>query len=196
MTKEKKRSIERRSVAFDKLRMIEPSGDRARTIEGYAVLFNQEVEHQGGYREVIHPGAFKKTLQEADIRALQNDDPNRVLGRLRSGSLTLVEDRRGLAFTIWPPPTEWAEDLLVSMARGDIDQMGFAFSVIRERWQKDSRGPVRHLYELRLYHISVATFPADPETNVTVRTPASGQERPALASARQELELARRRAQS
>jgi len=166
--------IERRALHLGELRVVGGDGDKPRRIMGHAAVFESESVDLGGFREVIHSGAFTKTIQEADIRALQNHDSNRVLGRNRAGTLELAEDETGLAFEITPPAAAWADDLMVSMERGDVDQMSFAFEPVRDRWET-SAGELadtellRHLDEVRLYDISVVTFPAYPETTAEVR---------------------------
>jgi HK97 family phage prohead protease len=165
--------LERRALPLSELRVIaaeeEEAGGRPR-IRGHAAVFNSPSEDLGGFIEVIHPGAFKKTIQEADVRALQNHDPNRVLGRRRAGTLSLEEDDRGLRFEIDPPAATWAEDLIVSMDRGDVDQCSFGFEPVRQEWETlEGGGLRRHLWEVRLFDVSVVTFPAYPETSAEVR---------------------------
>ena len=161
--------MERRYIKVEELRIA--GTDTERTIEGYAALFDSLSVNLGGFREKIRPGAFTKTIQEADIRALFNHDPNMVLGRNKSGTLALEEDTRGLRVTIKPPDTTWAADLITSMERGDIDQMSFGFDAIRDEWTTDGEGNnLRELLELRLFDVSPVTFPAYPQTSVQVRS--------------------------
>mgnify|MGYP001826162873 CR=1 FL=1 len=143
--------------------------DRPSRIEGYAAVFGAESVDLGGFREVIHRGAFANTLGSADVRGLINPDPNLVLGRTTAGTLELREDERGLAFTLYPPDTAAARDLLVSMERGDVDQMSFGFETVRDRWETDDRGALRHLLEAQLFDVSVVTFPAYPQTSAEAR---------------------------
>jgi len=139
-------------------------------IEGYAAVFNQWSEDLGFFRERIRPGAFSKTIREADIRALFNHDPNYVLGRNRSGTLDLLEDDHGLQFRVTPPEAQWAQDLYSSVKRGDIDQASFGFGTVRDEWNHDADPVERELIELRLYDVSVVTYPAYPQTSVSART--------------------------
>jgi hypothetical protein len=158
-----------RAFPISELRVV-GSGDEMRKITGHAAVFNAMSEDLGWFREMIEPGAFKSTIGKADIRALQNHDPNYVLGRNRSGTLTLAEDERGLAIEVTPPDTQWARDLMTSMDRGDIDQMSFGFRVVRERTEGTFDQPVRVLEEVDLFDVSVVTFPAYPQTTAEVRT--------------------------
>ena len=139
-------------------------------IVGHAAVFDILSEELGFYREKIAPGAFAKTIEDADVRALFNHDPNLVLGRTKSGTLSLAEDERGLAVEITPPATQWARDLIEVMRRGDVDQMSFGFSIVEEGWEGDPENPIRILKEVRLFDVSVVTFPAYPATDAHVRS--------------------------
>lgn len=140
-------------------------------IVGYAAVFETESGDLGGFREKIRRGAFAKTLLNgADVRSLWNHDPNYVLGRTKSGTLKVYEDIHGLRIEDIPPDTQWARDLVVSIKRGDVDQMSFAFSVIRDEWEQRSNDvPMRTLLEVELYDVSPVTYPAYPQTTVGVR---------------------------
>lgn len=139
-------------------------------IEGYAAVFGQWSEILGWFRERIQRGAFKKTLAEADVRALFNHDPNYVLGRNRAGTLELGEDSRGLWFAVTPPEAQWANDLRGSIRRGDINQASFQFDAVRDNWEMNAQPVERELIEVRLYDVSVVTFPAYPQTSVNARS--------------------------
>lgn len=139
-------------------------------IEGYAAVFNEWSDDLGGFREMIRNGAFTKTISEADIRGLFNHDSNFVIGRNRSGTLELSEDDSGLHFRASPPETTWANDLKISIDRGDINQGSFGFWTVRDDWRKAEEGNERELIEVGLFDVSVVTFPAYPQTAVNVRS--------------------------
>lgn len=166
-----KTDIERRSFTLDEIR-VEKREDGSAKIVGHAAVFNQLSEDLGGFREQIAPGAFADALAD-DVRALFNHNPDYVLGRNLSKTLRMVEDSRGLAIEIDPPDTQVARDLMVSMARGDITQMSFGFSVRPngQNWAKDDEGRViRTLTKVRLFDVSPVTYPAYPQTDVAVRS--------------------------
>jgi len=149
-------------------RLVGEGGQRK--IVGYAALFNVLSPPLWGFRERIQPGAFSKTIREADVRALWNHDSNLVLGRTKNGTLRLKEDDVGLGIEINPPDTQWARDALVSIDRGDVDQMSFSFEAVRETWGTESGHTVRTLEEVKLFDVSPVTFPAYPQTSVQLRS--------------------------
>lgn len=152
---------------------IRADGAEKPHIIGHAAVFDQRTELWPGMFERVSPGAFKKTIQEADIRALFNHDPNFVLGRNRAGTLTLAEDGRGLAIDNEPPDTQTVRDLVLEpMRRGDINQMSFAFRVVRQRWEEDIEKDeiTRVLDEVRLYDVSIVTFAAYPQADASLRS--------------------------
>ena len=144
--------------------------DQDGSIEGYAAVFDQWSEDLGYFKERIKPGAFRKTIKEADVRALFNHDPNYVLGRNTVDTLELSEDKKGLQFRVDPPDTQWAKDLYISVKRGDIDQASFGFAAIKDEWDHNSDPIERELIEVRLFDVSVVTYPAYKQTQVTARS--------------------------
>jgi HK97 family phage prohead protease len=82
--------------------------------------------------------------------------------------MKLVEDERGLKVEAnLDPANPDAARVLSALRRGDLSQMSFAFDAIRDSWSAD--GKERELQEVRLYDVSVVTFPAYEETMAEVR---------------------------
>lgn len=134
-------------------------------IEGYAAVFDKTSQNLGGFVEVVRSSAFNKTLGEADVRAVQNHDPNFVLGRSSAGTLELSTDDTGLYYRIDPPDTTFARDLIVSLERKDITQSSFAFHAIDDDWSLDARDfPLRELLDVALVDVSPVTYPAYLDT--------------------------------
>lgn len=163
--------IERRTVALDGFE-VEERENGERRIVGHAAVFNQLSEDLGGFREKIAPGAFAEAVTRDDVRALWNHDSNFVLGRTRAGTLRMREDDRGLAVEIDPPNTQWANDLLVSMRRGDVTQMSFGFRVEKggQNWERNDDGNIRTITRVSLFDVSPVTYPAYPQTDAAVRS--------------------------
>lgn len=165
------KDIERRILCREV--RVDQRGDKP-VIRGYAALFNTLSEDLGGFREQLAAGAFSDALGNSDVRALINHDPNLVLGRDRSGTLTMQQDASGLLVEITPPDTQYARDLVEVMRRGDVTQMSFAFTVGKEDqvWtREEGTGPwLRTIKRVsRLFDVSVVTYPAYPQTSAAVR---------------------------
>lgn len=139
---------------------------------GYAAVFNAPSHDLGGFREIIKPGAFKRTLADsAHVRALNNHDSNQVLGRVGSGTLRLEEDDTGLRFELDLPPTSYARDLSALVERGDVAGCSFAFRVRPggELWEDQNGQSIRILSALDLDEITITANPAYPDTSVAKR---------------------------
>jgi len=165
----RKKETERRYFPVEELRAITDEGG-LRHIVGYAAVFNSLSEDLGGFREKIDSGAFADSLNADDIRALKNHNSDYVLGRNKSGTLTLSEDQRGLKIDIMPPDAQWATDLMVSIDRKDVDQMSFGFRTLEYRWEGEYPDEVRTLMKAQLFDVSPVTFPAYPDTEVGLRS--------------------------
>lgn len=139
-----------------------------RRLEGYAAVFGAEARI-ADFVETIARGAFTASLAAgADVLALVDHDPRRLLGRTKSGTLRLAEDQRGLAFTIDAPDTQLGRDMLALAERGDIGGASFGFKVPRggDTWE----GRTRTLRRVDLIDISiVSAFAAYAETSVSAR---------------------------
>jgi len=160
---------ERRFSGICGLRAVAPQGE-GKKIAGHAAVFNSLSEEIWGFREKIAPGAFRNALGRSDIRALLNHDPNYVLGRTSNGTVRAWEDEDGLAVEIDPPSTKWADDLLVSIGRGDISQMSFAFRVAEDKWETVDGADQRTILSFdEIFDVSPVTYPAYPETDVSLR---------------------------
>lgn len=139
-------------------------------IEGYFSVFNAIYELWQGATESVAPGAFSNTLG-GDIRALIDHETRLVLGRNKVGTLELREDSHGLWGRIKVNPNDQdALNLYERVKRGDVDQCSFGFEIVREDTEIREDGSVHWtIREVKLYEVSVVTFPAYTETSVSAR---------------------------
>lgn len=161
---------EERRIVVGELRAIASEGG-GQKIAGHAAKFDVLSEDLGGFRERIAPGAFAKSIQSADVRALWNHDANIVLGRNKSGTLRLSEDSAGLYYEVDAPDTQLIRDMVLApIARGDVNQCSFGFYTLSDKWAKVDGDWVRTLLEVELFDVSPVTYPAYPATDVAVRS--------------------------
>lgn len=142
-------------------------------LAGYAAVFDSPSRDLGGFVEVIRPGAFRRSLADADqVRALYEHDSGQVLGRVGARTLRLREDTRGLAFEVDLPATTYARDLAALVERGDVAGCSFSFSVAPggQRWEKRSDYLLRELLDVALSEITITANPAYPDTSVAKRS--------------------------
>ena len=140
-------------------------------IEGYFAVFNSNYNITEGLSESIEHGAFTDTISE-DIRALINHDTSFVLGRTKANTLTLKQDARGLwGKIVINPDDSDAMNLYARVKRGDVDQCSFGFDILDEDPIFSEDGSSIHwtIKKVRLYEVSVCTFPAYEETSVQAR---------------------------
>lgn len=166
-SRSKMKKIERRTFTVRDVEARQAE-DGTMTLRGYAAVFN-EASVPLPFIETIAPGAFRKTLSETpDVRLLINHE-GLPLARTKNGTLTLTEDDRGLYMDAVIADTNEGRDLYKLVERGDVDQMSFAFRVIRQKYNEDRSQ--RTLTEVSLADgdVSVVTYPAYPTTSVEAR---------------------------
>jgi len=170
MTTPAKNEREVRTISAE-LRAMPAADGKPAKICGHAANFNSMSQDLGGFTERIAPGAFAKTLLDADVRALWNHDANIVLGRNKSGTLRMVEDSIGLYYECDTPDTQMVRDMVVSpIMRGDVTQCSFGFYTIADKWDNIDGQIVRTLLEVELLDVSPVTYPAYNSTDVAMRS--------------------------
>ena len=138
-------------------------------LEGYAALFDSRSENLGGFTETIKPGAFRASLKARnDIKLLWNHDTGAVLGSTRAGTLSLTEDDRGLRVSALLPNTSLGRDTRELVSRGDVSAWSFGFSMpARGGDEWNAEGTERVLKSVRLFEVSLVSYPAYPDTTGT-----------------------------
>lgn len=138
-------------------------------ISGYFSVFNSNYNIFDGATESIAETAFDGALSD-DIRCLIDHDTRLVLGRTKANTLTLKTDSRGLWGEVKINPNDQdAVNLYERVKRGDVDQCSFGFDILDEEFE--DRGTSVHwtIKKVKLYEVSVVTFPAYTDTSVSAR---------------------------
>lgn len=147
--------------------------DSAGRASGYAAVFNSDSHDLGGFIERLAPGAFTRSLSEAqagtrNIYALWAHDTSIPLGSTASGKLILSEDERGLVFDL--DVARFTPAQLSALEDGDL-QMSFGFAVREQKWEETPDGGyIRTVSDLDLSEVSFVINPAYPETEAALRS--------------------------
>lgn len=145
-------------------------GDKL-TAAGYAYVFGKRSQNLGGFVEEVAPGFGKKSLQEQDVRALFNHDPNYLLGRMGAGTLRMEEDDTGGAYEIDLPDTTAGRDVARLLERRDIPGSSFGFRTIEDEWGETDHGfPLRTLKQGSLRDVGPVVFPAYTDSTAALRS--------------------------
>lgn len=139
-------------------------------ISGYFSVFNSNYEIFKGCTESIAPGAFTDELH-SDVRALVDHDTRLVLGRTTAGTLELREDEKGLwgDIAVNPKDSE-AMNCWARVERGDVSQCSFGFNILDEEHEEREDGTHHFtIKKVKLFEVSVCTFPAYEDTAVSAR---------------------------
>ena len=145
--------------------------DNGPVIAGYFAVFDKPTELWPGCIEQIAPGAFTSCLND-DVRALIDHDTRLVIGRTLAGTLALREDATGLYGEIKINEHDSdAMNLYARVQRGDVSQCSFGFDIIAEDYvvSPDGQTCTWTIRDVKLYEVSVVTFPAYDATSVSAR---------------------------
>jgi HK97 family phage prohead protease len=164
-------NIERRVMPLEDVE-LRITDDEKPKIKGYAAKFGKWSEDLGGFTERIRKGAFDEVIENGDIRALKNHDPNLILGRTTSGTLRLRTNSVGLQTEIDPPDTNTGRDTVEEIRRKDITGMSFSFTTAEDDWKYNEDSTVeRTIIKIgELFDVGPVTYPAYPDTTVAVRS--------------------------
>ena len=131
----------------------------------------------GGFREIIEPTAITDELiKNSDIVCLKNHNIKEgILARSYHGrgSLKLEIDEHGLHYSFDAPHTQFGDEVLEMVKRGDIAKCSFAFVCGEDVWNKDEKTGeyIRRVKKIKnLYDVSLVYHPAYEETEVKADT--------------------------
>lgn len=145
----------------------------AKRISGYFAVFGDIYEIWPGVTESVDAHAFDNAIGAGeDIRALIDHETRLVLGRTGPNTLRLRTDGRGLWGEIDINPEDGdAMNLYARVKRGDVNQCSFGFDILEEDMSiNELTGDVHYTIKaVKLYEVSVCTFPAYKSTGVEAR---------------------------
>ena len=128
------------------------STDSKGVFEGYANTF----DNLDLVDDVVHKGAFKKTLKESKKRALffmhNTGDINNMLGT----ATDLKEDDTGLKMKgEIDLESEQGKRAFKMIKSGVIDRMSIGFSIVKADYEEIKGKFIRHIKELKLFEVSL-----------------------------------------
>jgi uncharacterized protein len=165
MNKPQHGTIENRTALAGSIR----TDDSKFQLSGIAAAYNSLSQNLGGFKEKIAPGAFSRSLREkADVKALFNHDPSKILGRTKSGTLVLSDSPEGLRWVCQLDRTNSDHvNVYSAVKRGDLSECSFAFTVPAggDQWDdSDGSDPavhaIRTLRDVNLMDVSCVAYPA------------------------------------
>lgn len=150
------------------------SEDGRNTLVGYGAVFGKRSQDLGGFREVIDPKAFNRTVSnDNDVLVTMNHDVNYLLGRTGAGTARVSVDEVGVRYEVDLPETTTGADVRALAERGDLFGSSFTFSIPKDgdKWERDEDGNrLRTLTEVRLFELGPVVSPAYLDTSVAVRS--------------------------
>jgi HK97 family phage prohead protease len=137
-----------------------------------------------GFYEELLVGAARDACAEDDIAFVINHNPSLLLARCTAGegTMRLADTAAGVDVDADMAPVSYTRDLAVSLDRGDIRGMSFAFIVLEQRWSTvevdivvDGEAckvscDLRELIKIGLRDVSVVTYPAYDDTSAGLRS--------------------------
>jgi uncharacterized protein len=164
------------------IELRESQGDEPALMRGTVVKWNT-LSHtiSPGFKERVMQGAFTKTLNDGNDKALlhQHDASNGVLARTKNGSLKLFQDDTGLRFEARIAPTPAGLNVLAQVRAGLLDEMSWGFMLGKgdDEWsdmEDDVDGGMCAVRTIRnvtsLFEVSCVNGPAYPGTSVGARS--------------------------
>lgn len=161
--------MDTRSFRIELKELDEASGE----FTGIASVYG--VEDLGA--DVIERGAFKKTIAEnPSVPILWQHDSSEVIGRgevKEEGDRVMLRGKLDLE-----DPT--AQKAFRKLKAGLISGLSIGYQAVKVTWEETKDRFIRHVNELKLWEVSVVTFPMLPEAQVTAVKDMDSEERALL----------------
>lgn len=140
-------------------------------IAGYFAVFDGIYDMGYQMSESIDPHAFDDAIS-GDVRFLIDHDTRLVLGRTSAHTGELRIDSHGLYGDVTINPKDQdAMNLYARVQRGDVNQCSFGFDILDDEDTEIREDGSIHwtIKKVKLYEVSVCTFPAYETTEVSAR---------------------------
>lgn len=126
------------------------------TFSGYASVFHVK----DSYDDVVLPGAFTKTLEESkDVKLLWQHDPEQPIGVITN----IYEAEKGLKIEGKVlTATSKGKEVYELLKSKSIDGLSIGYEVL----DSYEDGDTRYITEVKLWEVSVVTFPANKMAKV------------------------------
>jgi HK97 family phage prohead protease len=143
------------------------------TLTGYASTVDQFYsmwDFWGPYEEQLAATAFDKTLAANPDVAFLLNHTGMTMARTTNGTLTLSVDETGLLSEATVNPSRRdVGDLVQAIDEGLIDQMSFAFVIVRGQWSSDYTKYTIEEVDLDRGDVSAVNYGANPNTSISAR---------------------------
>lgn len=158
----------------NELRVVEPTEESSYTIEGYAIVYEQETNIGGWFIEIVRRGALDG-CDLTDVPLFIHHHERAIpLARSRNNtknsSMQLTPDIKGLHFRARLDGENNAEAkaLCSAVGRADISGMSYCFRVKEERWfNLDKEVPTREILKFKkIVEISALWSPQYTGTSI------------------------------
>lgn len=145
-----------------------------RSVEGYAIVFNQLSNDLGGFYEIIEPTALNDIINDSTVLCVLNHNVDRgLLAKYCKGvgTLKLKIDNFGLYYQFEAPNTVLGDELLEGIKRGDITTSSFTFICGEDDWKRNENGDyIRTVKKIKgIYDVSPVYQAAYNQTTVNTR---------------------------
>lgn len=163
---------------------VDPEGNEARTVEGYATTFNEPYylytikDENDNDKAIVYEEVDRNAFGNADLSdvIMQYDHQGRVFARLSNNTLALEEDDHGLKVRAYLGGTEIGRQLYDEIKGGYTNKMSFGFSISKDHVERHANGRdyIRKIDGIRkLYDVSAVSYPQNPFTSISEATRAA-----------------------
>jgi HK97 family phage prohead protease len=163
-------STARVSARITQMRVSDVAEDGTVEFDGYASITGEAYEMwdwYGPYDEIVDAGAFAVTLAQVDLDVpfVIGHDQIRRIARTLTADLTLTEDGNGLhvksTLRMSDPDVAY---IVPKLRAGHIDEMSFAFRIVRGQWSPDYTQYNIQQVDLHRGDVAIVGYGANPFT--------------------------------